>query len=72
MKTPHTLSLRSKFLLIVLVGAVLPLALLGFWLTRTAERSGEELLRARLETALGQLVDEVGLRWLSQRSESAC
>ena len=69
MKSPHTLSLRSKFLLIVLVGAVVPLALLGFWLTRTAERSGEELLRTRLETALGQIVDEVGLRWLSQRSE---
>ena len=56
-------------MLIVLVGAVLPLALLGLWLTRTAERSGEELLRTRLETALGQIVDEVGLRWLSQRSE---
>ncbi|UCG85363.1 MAG: HAMP domain-containing protein [Gemmatimonadota bacterium] len=69
MKTPRTLSLRSKFLLIVLVGAVLPLALLGLWLTRTAERSGEELLRRRLDTALGHIVDEVGLRWLSQRSE---
>jgi two-component system sensor histidine kinase AtoS len=69
MKSPHTFSLRSKFMLIVLVGAVLPLSLLGLWLTRTAERSGEELLRTRLETALGQIVNEVGLRWLSQRSE---
>jgi signal transduction histidine kinase len=69
MYTPRTLSLRNKFMLIVLVGAVLPLALLGFWLTRTAERSGEELLRTRLEAALGQIVDEVGLRWLSRRSE---
>jgi hypothetical protein len=61
--------LRSKFILIVLGGAVLPLALLGLWLTRTAERSGEELLRARLQTSLSQVVDEIGLRWLSQRSQ---
>lgn len=69
MKSPRTFSLRSKFMLIVLIGAVLPLALLGLWLTGTAERSGEELLRTRLETALGQIVDEIGFRWLSQRSE---
>jgi signal transduction histidine kinase len=69
MKSPRSLSLRSKFILIVLGGAVLPLALLGLWLTRTAERSGEELLRARLQTSLSQVVDEIGLRWLSQRSQ---
>lgn len=69
MRLPPSLSLRSKFILIVVGGAVLPLALLGLWLTRTAERSGEELLRARLQNSLGQVVDEVGLRWLSQRSE---
>ncbi len=69
MKSSRSLSLRSKFILIVLGGAVLPLALLGLWLTRTAERSGEELLRARLQTSLSQVVDEVGLRWLSQRSQ---
>jgi signal transduction histidine kinase len=69
MKSQRSLSLRSKFILIVLVGAVLPLALLGLWLNRTAERSGEELLRARLGTSLGQVVDEIGLRWLSRRSQ---
>lgn len=69
MKTPYALSLRSKFMLIVLAAAVLPLALLGLWLTRTAERSGEELLRTGLETALGQIVHEIGLRWLGKRSE---
>ncbi|UCC82137.1 MAG: HAMP domain-containing protein [Gemmatimonadota bacterium] len=61
--------MRSKFILIVLGGAVLPLALLGLWLNRTAERSGKELLRGRLRTSLGQVVDEVGLRWLSRRSQ---
>ncbi len=69
MKSPNSLSLRSKFILIVLIGAVLPLALLGLWLNRTAERSGEELLHARLQTSLGQIVDEIGLRWLSRRSQ---
>lgn len=63
------LSLRSKFILILLGGAVLPLALLGLWLNRTAERSGEELLRTRLNTSLNQVVDEIGLRWLSGRSQ---
>jgi two-component system sensor histidine kinase AtoS len=62
-------SLRSKFILIVLVGAVLPLALLGVWLTQTAERSGEQLLRTRLEASLSEIVDGIGLRWLSRRSQ---
>jgi two-component system sensor histidine kinase AtoS len=63
------LSLRSKFILIVLGGAVLPLALLGVWLNQTAERSGEHLLRARLQSSLTETVDGIGLRWLSRRSQ---
>jgi signal transduction histidine kinase len=63
------LSLRSKFILIVLGGAVLPLALLGVWLNQTAERSGEQLLRTRLEASLSEIVDGIGLRWLSRRSQ---
>ncbi|MGM0669833.1 MAG: hypothetical protein ACQET1_08935, partial [Gemmatimonadota bacterium] len=63
------LSLRSKFILIVLGGAVLPLALLGVWLNRTAERSGEALLRSRLEGSLSQIVEGIGIRWLSRRSQ---
>ena len=63
------LSLRSKFILIVLGGAVLPLALLGVWLNQTAERSGERLLRGRLESSLAELAEDVGLRWLSVRGE---
>jgi len=42
------LSFRIRILLIVLFVAVIPLGLLGLWLTRAAERSGEELLRHRL------------------------
>jgi signal transduction histidine kinase len=60
-------SLRSRIFLIVLVGAVLPLGLLGFWFTGTAERSGEALLRERLETSLGEVAQDVGLSWLTVR-----
>jgi two-component system sensor histidine kinase AtoS len=63
------LSLRSKFILIVLGGAVLPLALLGVWLNQTAERSGERLLRERLDISLTEIAEDVGLRWLLVRAE---
>ena len=71
MRSRPALSLRSKFILIVLGGAVLPLALLGFWLNGTAERSGEALLRERLETSLGEVAEDVGLSWLTVRGESS-
>ena len=62
-------SIRSRIFLIVLVGAVLPFGLLGFWLTGTAERSGEALLRERLENSLGEVAEDLGLRWLTVRGE---
>ncbi len=68
MRLRLALTLRSKLILIVLGGAVLPLALFGVWLNRTAQRSGEHLLRTRLEASLSEIVDGIGLRWLSQRS----
>jgi signal transduction histidine kinase len=61
--------LRTKLVLIVLGGAVLPLALLGLWLNQTAERSGERLLRERLEISLAEIAEGVGLRWLVVRGE---
>jgi signal transduction histidine kinase len=69
MSWDRAVSLRSRIFLIVLVGAVLPLALLGLWITGTAERSGEALLRERLETSLGLVAQEVGLSWLTVRGE---
>jgi two-component system sensor histidine kinase AtoS len=56
-------SLRTKFLLIVLLGAVLPLAIVGWWLTGSAVRSGRALLRGQLETALGGIASDVQGRW---------
>jgi len=52
----------------VLGGVVLPLGLLGAWLARTAGRSGEELLRTRLETAMSAVVTEIGARWIQRRA----
>lgn len=39
------------------------------WLTRSAARSGESLLRTRLDGALDQVVSDAGTRWVALRSE---
>jgi signal transduction histidine kinase len=65
----HPASLRHRFLLAVLAGAVLPLALIGLWLTSTAGQAGEELLRAQLEQSLAGLDSAVQERWLHRRSD---
>jgi signal transduction histidine kinase len=56
-------SLRAKFLLIVLLGAVLPLAIAGWWLTGTAARSGRTLLQDQLEAALSGIASDVRQKW---------
>jgi len=65
---PRSPSLRTSFLLILLLGAVIPLGIVGWWLTRSTKASGEELLRARLDQTLGELVQTIGTNWVSQRS----
>jgi signal transduction histidine kinase len=62
------LSLRSRFLLLVLLGALVPLALVGIWLSRSARQSGERLVRERLETSLLDVVNSVGGQWGGHRS----
>ena len=73
---PHALlaalgraSLRTRLLLVVFGGAILPLALLGLWLSRSAERSGEALLAGRLDEALGRIATEMAPRWMRIRSD---
>lgn len=61
------ISFRARILLLVLAVAVVPLGLLGLWLTRTAARSGEELLRTRLDEALEETTDQITKRWVQQR-----
>lgn len=62
------LSLRGRILLVLLLGAVLPLGIVGAWLVRSTERAGERLLRERLDRTLVQIATEVGLRWVRIRS----
>jgi signal transduction histidine kinase len=64
----RTLSLRASFLLILLFGAFLPLGLVGLWLNRSAARSGEELVRARLERGVREVITGIGARWVTQRT----
>jgi len=56
-------TLASRFLLIVAVGAVLPLALVGVWLTRAAQRAGVSLLRDQIEHAASAVASEIDRRW---------
>jgi signal transduction histidine kinase len=62
------LGLGERFLLIVLVAAVVPLALSGVWLSRDAGRSGELLLQERMDQTLEGLAHEVGPQWMRSRS----
>lgn len=64
----RALRLRTRFIVVVLLGAIVPLALVGLWLARTAERSGEALLRSRLEGSLEQVARESSLRWTLLRA----
>lgn len=68
MTTRHMLSLRSSFLLVLLLGAILPLGMVGLWLNRSAARSGEELVRTRLERGLREAVTGIEARWVNQRT----
>jgi signal transduction histidine kinase len=61
------ISFRTRILLLVLAVAVVPLGLLGLWLTRSAARSGEELLRTRLDEALAETASQITTRWVQQR-----
>jgi signal transduction histidine kinase len=65
----RALSFRAKILLVVLAGAVVPLAIVGLWLTRTASMSGDALLQRRLEGALDRLAPEIGGRWIRVRGD---
>jgi signal transduction histidine kinase len=58
----------GRFVVIVLLAAVLPLALAGVWLTRDAGRAGEALLDQRMTATLHGLADEVGAEWVRARS----
>jgi len=64
-----TPSFRTRILAVVLTMAVIPLGLMGLWLTRSAAGSGEDLLRSRLDQYLDGVVSRVGTNWLRQRHD---
>ena len=62
-------SFRARILLLVLTVAVVPMVLLGLWLTRSAPRSVQEWLTGELEETLDRTVARIGSNWLKQRSD---
>src|SRR5688500_16687998 len=65
----RTASLGTRLVVIVLLGAILPLAIVGVWLAHSITRSGETLLHARLDESLGQLARGIGARWIARRAD---
>jgi signal transduction histidine kinase len=65
------LSVRARFLFLVLLGIGLPMAILGVWLTKSTRKSGEALLRDRLDESLTGAVYAIGNRWVDVRSALA-
>ena len=62
-------SLRGRFLAVLLLGSVIPLGLMGWWLTTSTRRSGEKLLETRLEETLSEVVHTIGFNWVDLRSD---
>ena len=65
------MSFRGRFLLIVLFAAVVPLALIGVWLTRSVVRAGQDLLRSELDKSLQLVANGVERRWSYRSGELA-
>ena len=59
----RSLPLRARIMAIVVVGAILPLALIGAWLTASAARSGRALLRSELDSSLAEVSQRITDRW---------
>jgi hypothetical protein len=69
-------SFPARFLLVVFGAAVVPLVLIGVWLTRSVVHAGEELLRAELDQSLDEIAIRAGQRWaywaMRSRSSNCC
>ena len=64
-----TISFRTRILLVVVSVAVVPLGLIGLWLTGTARRSGEELLLTRMSGMLDETTIQLRSQWTRRRSQ---
>jgi len=61
-------SFRTRILFVVLSVTVLPLGLVGLWLTAAAARAGEEVITERVEAAVRDAAVLAGSRWITHRS----
>jgi signal transduction histidine kinase len=62
-------SLQAKLLVAVVVCALVPLAAVGAWLSSSAVRSGELLLRTQLDSAVSRAAATVQRRWQVRKSD---
>ena len=65
------IALRNQILLIFLGTAIVPLAIVGLWLTRSAMRSGEDLLRSQLTASADRFAAAVASRWEYRQADIA-
>jgi signal transduction histidine kinase len=63
-------SFRSRILLLVLLVAVVPLGLAGLWLAWGTTRSGEALLRRRVQAALNAVAGHLVSNWIELRADA--
>jgi signal transduction histidine kinase len=63
------MSFRARILFVVLAASVIPLALVGLWLTRSAVGSSDRFLQDRLQLALEETVLLIATEWTQLRSE---
>ncbi len=62
-------SLRGRVILVVLGAAVVPLALIGFFVTSSISRAGESLLRSELEESRARIAAAIEDRWGYRRAD---
>lgn len=68
MRDGRALGVRGRFLLVVLLGVITPIAIVGILIARSAATSGETLLRARLDESLARAIQAIGYEWVDHRS----
>ena len=71
MTTPRGIGLRTQILWIFLGAAIVPLAIVGLWLTRSAMRAGEDLLRSHLTESADRFAVAAASRWEFRQADVA-
>ena len=69
MLRPVGRTLRARVLSIVLLGAVLPLALVGAWLTKGGVRSATDLLQRQLDASIDNVLRVAEQHWEDRRGD---